>query len=314
MLVPTADKSQMLLPVHSSNHLLPEFPCSTKPVIAGALLLAVWYIIGSLSGDTGFSCRRNGEHTLQDGQYQVKLAVIVLILVGPWCLAVSCMRGVCYILTVLAQCIASTVFIRSTPTECEHEQLVKEFRQSAIVARFKNQEGNINALLDMKVLMDVFTTLRRHLTSRFSYVNCLAQEDQKVFAEQLMQELRKRAHDQLAEQVLARVASGGISSDLWTHVMGHCSAQGLFQHDYVLYRRAYWGENSNDFSDTKIYAFYHCKVREFCFPGSCVGGTKREAIPILFDGYGQLTQLSNWFLNPSQGTDPSRNMTPIILY
>jgi hypothetical protein len=203
-------------------------------------------------------------------------------------------------------------FGNSIPSEFEHEQLIQEFRQSPIVARMKNNEGKNNALLDEKILMDVLQTLKQKLTSRFSYLRCLEEIDQPIFAEQLVLVLQRHAlaEEWLVEEVLARLASGGISLELWIQVMELSAGQGLLRNSYVLYRRAYWGENSNDFSDTTMYSFYHCKVKEFFL----TDGAHREGINILFDGYGHLSCLSYWFLNPSQCTDPDRKLPPVVVY
>jgi hypothetical protein len=210
-------------------------------------------------------------------------------------------------------------FGNSIPSQHEHEMLVEEFKRSSVVAKFKNFDGKNNPVLDISVLKDIFNALKTKLPSRFSYFTCLHQSDQPRFEEQLMVMLQERAakHTMAVEEVLARVASGGIELSMWIEVMQTCAAGGLLQHRYALYRRAYWGENSNEFSENTIYSFYHCKLMDFVVrdAGTAVGPSSdtddsisSEAIPILYDGYGHLNQLSNWFLNPSRNIDHRRQI------
>jgi hypothetical protein len=99
--------------------------------------------------------------------------------------------------------------------------------------------------------------------------------------------------------------------------MQTCASSGLLQHHYALYRRAYWGEQSNEFSENTIYSFYHCKLLDFDVrdaraavgaSGTTDDSISSEAIPILYDGYGHLNQLSSWFLNPSRNIDHRRQI------
>jgi hypothetical protein len=205
------------------------------------------------------------------------------------------------------------VFGSSIPSAREHEDLIAEFRGSPIVAKFKNADGKNHALLQEQVLMDIFTTLRAKLTSRFSFVNCLHADDQAVFAQQLIRAFQEKAcSEQMSvEEVLARVASGGIPLQMWSVVMTNCAALGLLRHNYALYRRAYWGENSGQYSDATLYSFYHCRIQEFVATradGDMRAMTDAGMTAILFDGYGHLSQLSDWFLNPSANIDPHRQI------
>jgi hypothetical protein len=209
----------------------------------------------------------------------------------------------------------------SIPTAQEHALLEQEFRQSPIVARFKTPDGKNSSLLEETILMDIFETLKQKLTSRFTYVRCLDIQDQRPFAQEMMKILQQKAerNELRAEEVLARVASGGISLTLWVKVMQQCAAKRLLHHNYTLFRRAYWGENSHDFTETTIYSFYHCKVADFVVGGVSSGrddtpASAEESIPILFDGYGYLSRLSYWFLNPSQFTDPDRELPSVTVY
>jgi hypothetical protein len=206
------------------------------------------------------------------------------------------------------------VFGNSIPSADEHAALVREFQGSAVVARFKNFDSKNNPVLEVAVLQDIFTTLKTQLPSRFSYFHCLHRDDQAVFEQQLMLAFQDEANNagKPLEEVLARVASGGVTMAMWQDVMDRSASQGLFTHQYVLYRRAYWGENSNEFSDNTLYSFYHCVVRKFeVNPANRSTGT----IAILFDGYGHLSQLSSWFLNPSQNADPNRHLPPdLVIY
>jgi hypothetical protein len=209
--------------------------------------------------------------------------------------------------------VSSYVFGSSIPSAREHEDLIAEFRGSPIVAKFKNADGKNHALLQEQVLMDIFTTLRAKLTSRFSFVNCLHADDQAVFAQQLIRAFQEKAcSEQMSvEEVLARVASGGIPLQMWSVVMTNCAALGLLRNNYALYRRAYWGENSGQYSDTTLYSFYHCQVQEFVTTradGDMRAMTDAGMTAILFDGYGHLSQLSDWFLNPSANIDPHRQI------
>jgi hypothetical protein len=222
------------------------------------------------------------------------------------------------------------VFGNSIPSQEEHTALVREFQGSAVVGRFKNFDSKNNPVLDTTVLKDIFTTLKTQLPSRFSYYHCLHPDDQRVFEEHLMLAFQEEAAkpNTPVEAVLARVASGGIDMTMWQSVMSKCATIGLFVHHYVLYRRAYWGENSNEFSDNTIYSFYHCVVTKFEVPDESsyeligAGGTEtrpgarvRGTIAVLFDGYGHLNQLSTWFLNPSRHMDPNRHLpTDLVIY
>jgi hypothetical protein len=191
----------------------------------------------------------------------------------------------------------------SIPSREDHEALVREFRNSEIVNRFKNTPGQ-NPILTKDVLEDVFTTLRSKLTSRFSYINCLHVDDERIFMDTLLDDLVRKANagEILIEDVLARTASGGIEFGAWREIMGRAR----LTRNYVLWRRAYWGENSHEFSDSTVYSFYHCVVEEFT-------GNSDTTVNLLFDGYGWMSQLSDWFLNPSKSTDPDRSIPSDVL-
>jgi hypothetical protein len=218
----------------------------------------------------------------------------------------------------IVSCKPTVVYGNSIPSPSEHDMLINEFRGSSVVAKFKNFDDKNNPVLEISVLKDIFVTLQGQLPSRFSYFKCLHPNDQPVFEQQLLLSFQDQAVRKVmqVEEVLARVASGGISLTMWKEIMRKCANEKLFRHHYVLYRRAYWGENSNEFSDNTIYSFYHCKVEEFVVDveswvmvdatGNVDVSNLFEAVSILFDGYGHLNQLSHWFLNPSRHADPNR--------
>jgi hypothetical protein len=164
------------------------------------------------------------------------------------------------------------------------DTLVDEYDQLCTLFDSQISLETVVPTYTLQGLRTIFNKEFERKENRFCYLRCIHHEDREIFIVGLLEHIIcSKGYNTLAKK-LARIVSGGILLEDWMVVMRSITSN--LQHTYVLYRSAYWGENSRRFSNSRIPADYVCKVEVF-------GSEERiHRIHILFNG-SHLSVLSN---------------------